>query len=108
MSWNVIYTEQAQRDLSDIFEYIAFSLLASEAAKNQTKRIMDAIAALDEMPLRHQLYEKELWHSKGMRFAPVDNYLVFYFTLEAENVVAVVRIMYGGCDIDSQIQIPEG
>jgi len=52
MSWNVIYTEQAERDLRDIFEYIAFSLLAPVAAKNQSKQIMDAIAALNEMPLR--------------------------------------------------------
>lgn len=103
MSWNVIYTEQAERDLRDIFEYIAFSLLAPDAAKNQSKQIMDAIAALNEMPLRHQLYEKEPWHSKGMRSIPVGNYLVFFFALESENAVVVVRIMYGGRDNDYQL-----
>lgn len=103
MSWNVIYTEQAEHDLRNIFEYIANNLLAPNAAKNQTKRIIDAIAAPDEMPFRHQLYEKEPWYSKGMRFIPVGNYLVFFFIFESKNIVAVVRIMYGGRDIDYQL-----
>lgn len=105
MSWNVIYTEQAELDLRNIFEYIAYGLLAPDAAKNQSKRIMDAIATLDEMPFRHQRYEKEPWHSKGMRFIPVDNYLIFFFILESENTVAVVRIMYGGRDIEYKLSI---
>lgn len=33
--WKVVYTEQAERDLRSIFEYIAFSLLEPEVAKNQ-------------------------------------------------------------------------
>lgn len=105
MSWNVIYTEQAELDLRNIFEYIAYVLLAPEAARNQSKRIMDAITNLDKMPFRHQRYEKEPWHSKGMRFIPVDNYLIFFFILESKNTVAVVRIMYGGRDIEYQLPL---
>jgi len=50
--WTVVYTEQAERDLRSIFKYIAFSLLEPEIAKNQSQRIMDAVAKLNEMPLR--------------------------------------------------------
>ena len=107
MSWKVIYMEQAEQDLVAIYEYIAFSLLALETAKNQTERIMDAIATLDEMPMRHQLYEEEPWHSKGMRYIPVDNYLIFYFTYEVEKVVAIVRIMYGGRNLNYQLKDSE-
>lgn len=52
--WAVVYTEQAERDLRSIFEYIAFSLFELEIAKSQSQRIMDAIAKLNEMPLRRQ------------------------------------------------------
>lgn len=102
--WKVVYTEQAERDLRSIFEYIAFSLLEPEIAKNQTRRIMDAIVKLNKMPLRYPLYEKEPWHSKGLRVLPVDNYLVFYVPVETKTTVAVIRIMYGRRDIEEQLR----
>ncbi|MDD3890171.1 MAG: type II toxin-antitoxin system RelE/ParE family toxin [Syntrophomonadaceae bacterium] len=102
--WKVVYSEQAERDLHNIFEYIAFSLLEPEIAKNQSRRIMDAVAKLNKMPLRYPLYEREPWHSKGLRVLPVDNYLVFYLPVETKTTVAVIRIMYGGRDIEEQLR----
>ena len=102
--WKVVYTEQAERDLRSIFEYIAFSLLEPEIAKNQSRRIMGAVAKLNEMPLRYHLYEKEPWHSKGLRVLPIDNYLAFYLPVEAKMTVAVIRIMYGGRNIEEQLK----
>lgn len=105
--WKVVYTEQAERDLRSIFEYIAFSLLEPEIAKNQSRRIMDTVAKLNDMPLRYPLYQKEPWHSKGLRVLPVDNYLGFYLPIETKKTVAIIRIMYGGCNIDEQIRQKE-
>ncbi|MDD3653109.1 MAG: type II toxin-antitoxin system RelE/ParE family toxin [Desulfotomaculaceae bacterium] len=53
---------------------------------------MDAVAKLNEMPLRFCLYEKEPWHSKGFRVLPIDKYLAFYLPVEAKRTVAVIRI----------------
>lgn len=64
---------------------------------------MDAVAKLNQLPLRHRLYEKDPWHSKGLRVLPVDNYLVFYLPVEAQKIVVVVRIMYGGRNIEEQL-----
>ncbi len=102
--WTVVYTEQAERDLRSIFEYIAFSLLEPEIAKNQSRRIMDMVEKLNETPLRYHLYEKDPWHSKGLRVLPIDNYLVFYLPVEAKITVVVIRIIYGGRDIEEQLQ----
>jgi toxin ParE1/3/4 len=102
--WTVVYTEQAERDLRSIFEYIAFFLLEPEIAKNQARRIMDAVAKLNEMPLRYHIYGKEPWHSKGLRVLPIDNYLAFYLPVEAKMTVAIIRIMYGGRDIEEQLR----
>lgn len=102
--WKVVYTEQAEHDLRNIFEYIAFSLLEPKIAENQTRRIMDTVAKLNEFPLRYPLYEREPWHSKGLRVLPIDNYLVFYLPVKTKMVVAVIRIMYGGCNIEEQLQ----
>ena len=49
MSWNVIYTEQAELDLRNIFEYIAYGLLAPDTAKNQSKRKKMIITAMNTM-----------------------------------------------------------
>ncbi len=54
MSWDIVYTAQARQDLRDIYEYIAFELLAPENAAAQTQRIMKMIRSLEEMPMRHQ------------------------------------------------------
>lgn len=73
--WSVVYTEQAERYLRSIFEYIAFSLFEPEIAKNQSQRIMDAVAKLNEMPLRYHLCGKEPWYSK--RLAGIANRQLF-------------------------------
>ena len=84
MKYKVMYTAGAKRDLRNIFRYISEELLAPENAAGQTDRIMAAIRKLDTMPNRNRLYEEEPWHSRGLRFFPVDNYLVFYKTNDGD------------------------
>ncbi|QWT53291.1 type II toxin-antitoxin system RelE/ParE family toxin [Eubacterium sp. MSJ-33] len=103
MSFRIQFTSGARQDLRDIFEYIAFELLVPDTAKAQTKRIIDEIRTLDVFPMRYPLYEDEPWHSIGLRFFPIDNYLIFYRTDEEKEIVSIVRIMYGGRDISRQL-----
>lgn len=103
MRWNIVYTARARKDLRDIYEHIALELLVEETATGQTRRIMQAIRSLEEMPMRHRLYEEEPWHSQGVRFLPVDNYLIFYLPVELKNTVNIIRIMYGGRDVSRQL-----
>lgn len=103
MSWNIVYTANARHDLREIYEYIAYNLLVPETALGQTQRIMKRIRDLDETPMQNKLYEEEPWCSAGLRFFPVDNYLVFYLPDETQKTVNIVRIMYGGRDIHRQL-----
>lgn len=103
MSSEVIYSARARQDLRNIYEYISYDLLVPETATRQTRRIMKEIRLLDEMPMRHRLYDDEPWHSQGVRFFPVDNYLVFYLPDETKNTVYIVRIIYSGRDIKKQL-----
>ena len=88
MKYKVMYTAGVKKDLRNIFRnifryifrYISEELLAPENAAGQTEHIMTAIRKLDTMPNRNRLYEEEPWYSRGLRFFPVDNYLVFYKT----------------------------
>ena len=101
MKYKVMYTAGAKKDLRNIFRYISEELLAPENAAGPTERM------LDTMPNRNRLYEEEPWHSRGLRFFPVDNYLVFYKTDDETEAVYVVRIMYGGRDVNKQLNQTE-
>jgi len=103
MTWKIYFTKDAKQDLQNLYDYLYFSSLEPEVAKRQSKRIMDAADSLGHMPLRHRLYAKEPWHAKGLRFLPVDHYLIFYLPVESKNIVAIIRIMYSGRDIENQL-----
>lgn len=103
MIFSVVYSSEARQDLRDIYEYIAYELLEPDTAAGQTNRIMKAARSLEQMPMRHRLYEEEPWHSQGLRFLPVDNYLIFYLPDETNNIVNIIRIMYGGRDVKRQL-----
>lgn len=107
MSWTVKYTNQAREDIKTIYEYIAFELLVLDTATGQIQRIFKMARGLDEMPMRFKLYEDEPWKSKGLRFVPVDNYLIFYLPIEETNTVSIVRIIYAGRDMNKQLQKTE-
>lgn len=106
MNRAVIYSDKAKQDLRDIYAYIAYTLQSPVTALNQLEKILDATRALDKFPMRYPLYSEEPWYSLGLRFFPVDNYLVYYIVNESEKIVNVVRIMYKARDIKKQLEEP--
>lgn len=104
MNWEIKYTKHSMEDLKAIYEYIAFNLLAPDTASGQVNRIMKAVKTLDNMPERHKAYEEEPWKSQNLRYFSVDNYLVFYLPKKETRVINIVRIIYGGRDINRQLE----
>ncbi len=103
MNYEVRLTTEAENDLRGIFEYIAFELQLPQNAAGQLDRLEQSIMSLDQMPERFRVYEKEPWHSRDLRIMPVDNYLVFYIPNHEEQTVKIMRVIYGGRDIDKQL-----
>ena len=101
--YDVVLTEQAEKDLDGIFEYIAFTLEESDNAKRQIARIQKAIEDLETMPERHKPYEKGSWKKRNTHYFAVDRYVVFYTVDNGSNKVNVFRIMYSARDIDTQL-----
>lgn len=104
MTYEIRLTPKAQNDLRGIFEYIAFALQSLQNAASQLDRLEEGIASLRQMPERFCVYDKKPWRSRNLRVMPVDNYLVFYIPDHNEGVVTVIRVMYGGRNIDRQLQ----
>lgn len=105
MKYEVEVSEQADRDLREIFEYIAFELQSPENASGQLDRLEEQILNLDTMPERYRKYENEPWKSRGLRVLPVDNYVVLYIPDSDKKVVTILRVMYAGRDIDNQLNL---
>ncbi len=105
MIYEVEVSEQADSDLREIFEYIAFELQSPENASGQLDRLEEQILSLDTMPERYRKYEKEPWKSRGLRVLPVDNYVVLYISDSDKMVVTILRVMYDGRDIINQLNL---
>lgn len=104
MIFEIEISDQADADLRNIYEYIAFELQSPENAGGQLDRLEESIMSLDQMPERFREYENEPWHSRGLHIMPVDNYCVLYIP-DAENaVVTIIRVMYCGRDIETQLK----
>ena len=103
MSYGVELSAQADADLRGIFEYIALDLQSVQNAIGQLSRLEKNIYSLDEMPERYRRYNREPWLSRGMRIMPVDNYCVFYIVKHESSTVSITRIMYGGRDLDAEL-----
>ena len=99
--WEVTVTPEFADDLRSIHSYIANTLLEPLIAKGLIDRILKAVGALAELPLRFPVYDKEPWKSRGLRKMSVGNYLVFYLANEAANTVIVLRVFYAGRNIEN-------
>ncbi len=62
-TYNIIYSPQAFLDLSELYEYIRFTLQVPKTAEKQVNRIKHAIRSLETMPMRYTLINWEPWCS---------------------------------------------
>lgn len=101
MKRQVIYTAQAKQDVKNIYEYILYFLQAPIAAANTYHHIQQAAHSLEEMAERNPLYREDPWHSEGLRFIPVKNYLILYFI--EDTTISIVRVLYSRRNISQHL-----
>lgn len=96
----VFYTPVALDDLKTIYHYIARTLGNRIAGEAQEARIRAEIQKLNIFPLRYERVSWEPWYGMEVRRLPIDNFVVYYSVDEAAQEVAVLRIFYGGRDVE--------
>lgn len=107
--YRVSYAPEAYRDLADIYSYIAFTLRERHTASNHLKRIRQEISSLRTFPERYSAVDWNPWASMGMRRVSVGHYVVYYRVDLADKLVTVIRIFYGGRDVEHIIgEEPDG
>jgi addiction module RelE/StbE family toxin len=93
-SYNIVITEVAQRDLLDIFDYIAFELREQESARRLLSKIRIKVKSLEEFPDRNNIFSELKYKAQKIRSCPVENYVVFYQVSEVQNQVYIIRVLY--------------
>jgi addiction module RelE/StbE family toxin len=97
--YKIEYLPIADRDLTEIFSYIAVDLAAPQAAANLLEKIGQAIQTLETFPYAYPVYHSTEIHTETFEFRSliVASYLVFYYV--TENTVTIARVVYGKRDM---------
>ena len=99
--YRVSYAPEAYNDLGDIYSYIAFVLQEKRITSGLIKRIRKEVASLAVFPESYPAVDWEPWGSMGVRKMPVSHYVVYYLANIAEKAVTIIRIFYGGRNVEN-------
>lgn len=100
--YRVEITQEALKDMEEIYNYIAIELLSPENAMGQYNRIAHEILTLDTFPERNRIMESEQEHRMGLRRLIVDNFSVFYII--RDDKVIVTNVLYSASDIEARLR----
>lgn len=102
MSYRIQLSDKSDRDIRGIYEYIANTLLAPLNAVTVFNRITEAILSLREMPERHKVWKTDS-NGEEIRFLVSGNHIIYYWVDKSALQVNVIRVLYGGMDIDKEL-----
>lgn len=85
---------RAYRDLSDIYTYIAKTLLEPSTALNMADELEKAIFSLEQLPERGAVRHIGAYVSGNYRQLFVKNYCIIYRVLKKNKEVHIVTIRY--------------
>lgn len=92
--YEVKVTGHAEASMREIAQYIAFELLAPEAAVNLLMTLQQEIGKLEHTPHRIHLTPEEPWHSEGVRRLAVKNFYVYFWIDEDRKKIQVIDVIY--------------
>lgn len=93
--YTVKITRQAQEQLEEIADYIAFTLREPDTALRLLDALEKEISSLSRFPGRIALTEEEPWHSQGIHKMAVKHYLVYFWINDPVHKVQVTAVIYG-------------
>lgn len=104
MIYTVKISAEAENDLNDIYQYIAFDLQSPENAARQLARLKKMIQSLDEMPFRFRKYHLPNLHKKDIHIVTVNRYCIFYEPNEETKEVIILRVIYGARNLPTLLE----
>jgi len=98
--WSIDYSALAKADILSIGHYLSETLQAPRAARAQVARIAAEISGLQTLPKKFPAYDTDACGKLGLRRMNVDKFAVFYLLDDVASTVTIIRVLYGGRDID--------
>ena len=92
--FNVVISNQAEKELNNIITYISQVLLEPNTAKNILKKLTLAIDNLESFPEKYALISEEYIIQDNIRKCSVDNYIIIYRINHKQLQVEISHIFY--------------
>ena len=93
-SYKIIITPDAETDLFEIRDYIAYTLLVPDVALNYIRAIRSEIQKLTYMASNIAPIEREPWHSRGVRKITAKNFYIYYRTDDSSGRVYILNLKF--------------
>ncbi len=97
-SYKIIITPDAEADLIEIRNYIAFSLLVPDVALHYIRSIRNEIGKLSYMAGSIAPVQHEPWRSCGVRKITAKAFFVYYRIDESAKRVYIMNVIYARRD----------
>ena len=97
--YRLSYLPVANRDITDIVNYIAETLAAPQAALELLEALDESITGLKDFPYACRVYQTVKQLEREYRILTVNNYAVFYTVNESDKVVEIYRVIYAKRDL---------
>ena len=94
------FAPKALSDLNEVLLYIEQELSNSKAAKDLADELFEKIDNVREFPLSGRAVVNEFIIDQTLRKFIVGKYIVFYKVNKEAKTIIIVRIVYGGRNID--------
>ncbi|MDR2903200.1 MAG: type II toxin-antitoxin system RelE/ParE family toxin [Clostridiales bacterium] len=91
-------SQRANKDLLEIFAYIAFELASPKAADDLIDRIEERVDKLCDFPYSCSLMGDAFLRERGYRKATVKNFNLFYRV--EDNMISIERVLYNRRDME--------
>lgn len=97
-SFEIVITPDAEADLLEIRDYIAYTLLVPDIAVDYIRAIRREIEKLSYMAVSIAPVDQEPWHSRGVRKVIAKNFYIYYRPDESSGRVYVMNVIYAKRD----------
>ena len=97
-SYEVIITPDAAGDLTELRDYIVYTLHAHNTAISYIQAVRKEIESLSIMPARNKTLDDEPWHSRGIRKIMAKNFYIYYRIDENAGRIYVLSVIYAKRD----------
>lgn len=98
MSYKLVVSKPAEKDLADILQYISKDLSAPKAASDFLDEVLKCYDNVSANPLMYALCDNDRLKVQEYRKAIIKNYIMFYRVDETNNTVYIIRFVYGRRD----------